>query len=162
MKKLFAILLVVVALFALVSCGSKTTAQDTISKELDLDISGGKEVLNINTYSGGEGTSCIAVTFDDDTVLDAIKNSVNWEAFPLDETVQTLVYGIENGTSKEGPFLADANGDSMVPEIQNGYYLLIDRHSDTKSNILERGSFNFTVGLYDTDNNTLYCCKLDT
>ena len=162
MKKLFAISLVVVALFALVSCGSKTTAQDTISKELDMDISGGKVVLNTNTYSGGEGISCIAVTFDDDTILDAIKNSANWEAFPLDETVQTLVYGIENGTSKEGPFLADENGDSMVPEIQNGYYLLIDRHSDAKSNILERGSFNFTMGLYDTDNNTLYCCKLDT
>ena len=162
MKRLFAISLVVVALFVLVSCGSKTTAQDTISKELDLDVSGGKEVLNTNTYSGGEGTSCIAVTFDDDTILDAIKSSANWKAFPLDETVQTLVYGIENGTSQEGPFLADENGDSMVPEIQNGYYLLIDRHSDTKSNILERGSFNFTVGLYDTDNNTLYCCKLDT
>ena len=162
MKKIFAISLVLVALLVLVSCGSKMTAQDTISKELDLDISGGKEVLNINTYSGGEGTSCIAVTFDDNTILDAIKNSSNWEAFPLDETVQALVYGIENGTSKEGPFIADENGDSMVPEIQNGYYLLIDRHSDTKSNILERGSFNFTVGLYDTDNNTLYCCKLDT
>lgn len=162
MKKLFAISLVVVALLALVSCGSKTTAQDTISKELGLDVSGGKEIINTNTYSGGEGTSCIAVTFDDDTVLDAIKNSANWEAFPLDETVQTLVYGMEDGTSKEGPFLADENGDPVVPEIQNGYYLLIDRHSDTKSNILERGSFNFTVGLYDTDNNTLYCCKLDT
>ena len=162
MKKIFAISLVLVALLVLVSCGSKMTAQDTISKELDLDVSGGKEVLNINTYSGSEGTSCIAVTFDDDTILDAIKNSANWEAFPLDETVQTLVYGIENGTSKEGPFLADENGDSMVPEIQNGYYLLIDRHSDTKTKILERGSFNFTVGLYDTDKNTLYCCKLDT
>lgn len=69
---------------------------------------------------------------------------------------------MEDGTSKEGPFLADENGEPVVPEIQNGYYLLIDRHSDTKSNILERGSFNFTVGLYDTDNNTLYCCKLDT
>ena len=162
MKKIFAISLVFVALLVLVSCGSKMTAQDTISKELDLDVSGGKEVLNINTYSGGEGTSCIAVTFDDDTILDTIKNRANWKAFPLDETIQTLVYGIENGTSKEGPFLADENGDSIVPEIQNGYYLLIDRHSDTKSKILERGSFNFTVGLYDTDNNTLYCCKLDT
>ena len=162
MKKLFVISLVAVALFTLVSCGSKTTAQDTITKEFDLDVSGGKEVLNTNTYSGGEGTSCIAVTFDDDTILNLIKSNANWEAFPLDETLQTLVYGIENGTSKEGPFLADENGDPVVPEIQNGYYLLIDCDSDTKSNILERGSFNFTVGLYDTDNNTLYCCKLDT
>ena len=55
MKKIFAISLVLVALLVLVSCGSKMTAQDTISKELDLDISGGKEVLNINTYSGEIG-----------------------------------------------------------------------------------------------------------
>ncbi|HCO62454.1 MAG TPA: hypothetical protein DIT49_03275 [Clostridiales bacterium] len=162
MKKLFAISLVVGALLTLAACGSKTTAHDIISKELGLHVSGGQEVLNINTYSGGEGTACIAVILDEDTVLTAIKSSAEWEPFPLDETVQTLVYGVEDGARREGPFLADENGNPVVPEIQNGYYLLIDRHSDANSNILERGSFNFTVGLYDTDSNTLYCCKLDT
>lgn len=102
------------------------------------------------------------LSFNDDIVLEKIKNNTEWSAFPLDETVQTLVYGVETETTKDGPFLTDENGKSLVPEIQNGYYCLIDRHSDTKAEILERNSFNFTLGLYDTDTNTLYFCELDT
>ena len=49
-----------------------------------------------------------------------------------------------------------------LPEIQNGYYRLIDRHSDTDTGILDRYSFNFTLGVYDSDTNTLYCCEVDT
>ena len=161
MKKTFAIALLIIVLFTLVACGSKT-AQDTVSKELGLSVSGGKEVSNINTYSGSEGHSCIAISFEDKTVLEEIKGNSKWKEFPLDETMQALVYGLEDETGEIGAFLSDGQGNLLVPEIQNGYYILIDRHSDTKTNILERGSFNFTVGLYDTDSSTLYCCKLDT
>lgn len=38
----------------------------------------------------------------------------------------------------------------------------IDRQEDQETDILDRPSFNVTVGLYDTDTNTLYCCTLDT
>ncbi len=161
MKKTFAISLLIIVLFTLVACGSKT-AQDTVSKELGLSVSGGKEVSNINTYSGSEGHSCIAISFEDETVLEEIKGNSKWKEFPFDETMQALVYGLEDETGEIGAFLSDGQGNLLVPEIQNGYYILIDRHSDTKTNILERGSFNFTVGLYDTDSSTLYCCKLDT
>ena len=58
--------------------------------------------------------------------------------------------------------LSDWDWNPLVPDIQNGYYRLIDRHSDRETDILDRYSFNFTVGLYDTDNNTLYFCELDT
>lgn len=30
-------------------------------------------------------------------------------------------------TGKYGPYLTDNDGKPLVPEIQNGYYLLIDR-----------------------------------
>ena len=53
-------------------------------------------------------------------------------------------------------------GNPLVREIQNGYYILIDRQEDQETDILDRPSFNVTVGLYDTDTNTLYCCTLDT
>lgn len=53
-------------------------------------------------------------------------------------------------------------GENLVPEIENGYYILIDRQSNQNDNILNRGSFNFTVGIYNTDDNNLYFCKLDT
>ena len=64
--------------------------------------------------------------------------------------------------SSIGPFINDGNGNPLVREIQNGYYILIDRQEDQETDILDRPSFNVTVGLYDTDTNTLYCCTLDT
>lgn len=162
MKKFFAIsLIVIISMFTLTACNSKMS-QHTLSKQMGIDVSGGKEVSVVDTYSGGEGTLCITISFDDDSVLKQIKSNTEWKAFPLDETVKTLVYGIEDETKKEGPFLSDGDGNPLMPEIQNGYYRLIDRHYDTKTDILNRASFNFTVGLYDTDNNTLYLCKLDT
>ena len=33
---------------------------------------------------------------------------------------------------------------------------------DQLGDILSRGSFNFTVGVYDADARVLYCCELDT
>lgn len=123
----------------------------------------GKEISNHNTHSGnGDGTTCIAFNFDDDTVLKKVMNHSEWKAFPLDDTVQTLVYGVSDETSKIGPFLSDNAGNPLVPEIQNGYYLLINRQAEkdkaTGADILHRSSFNFTLGLYDTDTSTLYFC----
>ena len=53
-------------------------------------------------------------------------------------------------------------GNPLVREIQKDYYILIDLQDDQEIDILERPSFNASVGLYDTDTNTLYCCTLDT
>ena len=87
----------------------------------------------------------------------------------MDETTQILVYGIsgeENHTAYQiGPHLSDSNGNPLVPEVKDGYYFLLDRQAEDDAagkDILERNSFNFTFGLYDTDTNTLYCCELDT
>ena len=57
-------------------------------------------------------------------------------------------------------------GKSLVPQIKNGYYCLIDRQSnDLKKKqpfILYRYSFNLTIGLYNSDSKLLYYLKLDT
>lgn len=167
MKKYLLNIGIVVALILLMAaCGTKNT-QDIVSKALSLDISSGKQVSNYDTHSGnGDGTSCMILSFSNNTVLTKIQESTEWKAFPLDETVQALVYGIEEGTNKNGPYLTDKDGKPLVPEIQNGYYLLIDRQAEkdkaTGADILHRGSFNFDLGLYDADTNTLYFCQLDT
>ena len=74
--------------------------------------------------------------------------------------------GVSDETSNIGPFLTDSQGNSLVPDILNGYYILIDKYEvkdkAMEGDILHRGSFNFTLGHYDTDTNTLYFCKLDT
>ena len=83
-----------------------------------------------------------------------------------EDTAKALVYGIENETERIGPYLTDQEGNPLVPEIENGYYMLIDRQVEegwaTGADILHRGSFNFTLGLYDTDKELLYFCEEDT
>ncbi|MDO4268075.1 MAG: hypothetical protein Q4C73_06340 [Eubacteriales bacterium] len=167
MKKFCPIILILlISVISMAACGAES-AQKLVSEALDIDASGGDEVSNYDTHSGnGDGASCIVLSFHDDRVLEEIKSHAEWKAFPLDETVKTLVYGTETETRKAGPFLTDENGDPLAPEIQNGYYLLIDRQAEKDkaagADILHRSSFNFTLGLYDTDTNRLYFCQLDT
>ncbi len=159
MKKLAVLLAAAIMCVALAACGNKTP-QEIVSKELGVDVSGGTEIAYEDTHGGfhGDGTTSIVLQFDDNAVLEAMKNDSKWKEFPLDEIMQEIVYGTDmeiDGHPAPGPFM-------KVPEIQNGYYILIDRHSEKDKDILERYSFNFTVGLYDADNNTMYFFKLDT
>lgn len=163
MKKTAFSLAILFFLFAFSACGSKSV-QETVSAELGIDASGGKEISATDTHGGfhGDGVSSVALSFSDLSVLDEIKGNAEWKAFPLDDTVQALVYGVNDETSSIGPFINDGTGNPLVREIQNGYYIPIDRQKDQGTDILERSSFNVTVGLYDTDTNTLYYCTLDT
>ena len=65
-----------------------------------------------------------------------------------------------------GPYLTDEEKEPLVPEIQNGYYRLIDRHAGQDEpgdlGILGRASLNFTLGRYDSDADRLYFCEMDT
>ena len=166
MKKLGWIGSVLVFVFSLAACGSQDP-QEIVSEALGVDASTGSTMSSMDTHSGnGDGTSFVVLHFDGDEMIKQIKADAAWQPFPLDETVQTLVYGVSDATSSIGPFLTDEDGKALVPEIANGYYRLIDRQVEedqaTGADILNRASFNFTVGLYDTDTNTLYCCELDT
>ncbi len=164
MKRTFGMIFVFIVLIFTVTFCSEKNEHDDISKELGIDVSAGREISSSDTHGGfhGDGISYIALQFSDDTVLEDIKSNSAWKSFPLDETVQALVYGVSDEASSIGPFLNDNEGNPIVPEIQNGYYLLIDRQTNEETDILSRPSFNLTVGLYDTDTNILYCCELDT
>lgn len=165
MKRLIGLITFLVVL--LTACGSQKP-QANISKELGIDVSKGTEVSNFDNHGGfhGDGMTYITLSFSDEKVLKTIEDKPEWKQFPLDETVKALVYGVSNGGSRVGPFLSDENGNGVVPEIENGYYLLIDRQAEpgkaTGADILNRSSFNFTSGIYDTDTNTLHFLKLDT
>ena len=49
-----------------------------------------------------------------------------------------------------------------MPPVKKGYYRLIDRQEQTDTSLLERGSFNFTVAVYDAEARVLYFGELDT
>ena len=89
----------IILIMSITACGRKDT-RDIVSEVLSLDASGGSEILNYDTHSGnGDGTSCIVLHFKEDAVLKEIQEN-KWNAFPLDETVKTLVYGTEDGGGK--------------------------------------------------------------
>lgn len=163
-KRLLAAGVMSALLVALTACGA-VDPQDAVSKELEIDVSGGSEVSDYDTHSGnGDGVSCVVFSFADDQVAQEIEGDSAWSALPMDQTAQALAYGVSDETSSVGPYLTDDAGEPLLPEVQNGYYRLIDRHSDAGDgqNLLERFSLNLTLALYDTDSNTLYFCKLDT
>ena len=163
MKKIAIVLVAAIICVSLVACG-KETPQEIVSRELGVDVSGGTEISYEDTHGGfhGDGDTIITLKFDDNSVTDAIKGNSKWREFPIDETTQALVYGLEKENCQYGPFLNDGMGNALIPEIQNGYYILLDRQPETDTDILERYSFNFTVGLYDSDTNIMYFYELDT
>ena len=160
---------------ALVALGlllSGCSQKENVSRTLEVDVSGGEIVAQTDTHGGfhGDGTTYLALRFADDALQEQIEASDVWRAFPLDDTVRALVYGIEgeaDGTSWcVGPYLTDADGEALVPEIEEGYYRLIDHQAEegkaTGADILHRASFHFALGLYDSREDILYFCELDT
>lgn len=166
MKKFFC-MLSAIAFLILSACGAESL-QSVVSGELGMDASACEVISESDTHGGfhGDGTTFIVLDCADGDVLNQIKEKSGWRAFPLDDTVKALVYGINNETERIGPYLTDQEGNPLVPEIENGYYMLIDRQVEegwaTGADILHRGSYNFTLGLYDADTELLYFCELDT
>ncbi len=93
-------------------------------------------------------------------------NNGGWRALPLSENLQTAVYGKKDGNTLYGPFIL-TDETTTIPAIKNGYYYFCDRYSESHdpkndNDLLNQHSFNFTIALYDTDNNNLYYYELDT
>ncbi len=154
--------------------GDDADAQKVVSKGLGIRVPGGEAIAYTDDHGGfhGDGTMFIALRFSDDEVLDEIRESGEWNAFPLDETVETLIYGTEYMSEdgeewfQYGPYVTDDDFNPLFPKVENGYYRLIDRYEplpdEEDTDILDRYSFNFTLGVYDTDTDILYYCEFDT
>ena len=64
------------------------------------------------------------------------------------------------GGSSYGYYFADKAG---IPKVENGCYYFIDRQQDTeRAGLLYRRSYNFSLAIYDSDENILYYCEIDT
>lgn len=160
----FSVFLSVMLLAALSGGWGQKSNAEMAGKALGLDLSGGEELSHYDTHGGvhGDGVTCTVFRFAGDALLRSIESDPAWSAFPMDETAQTVLYGAAYQGGRRGPFLSAAAPRRLVPEIQTGYYRLMDRQKGQSKPILERGSFNLTLGIYDADSRTLYYCKLDT
>ena len=135
----------------------------TISRQLGVDIAYAQELSHYDDHGGfhGDGTSCIVLKVPDGQVLGQIEENAQWKPFTATAggSLPTPVGTLEN-------YLSDSEGRSLLPSVKEGYYILIDRGADpgmaSGADMFHRSSFNFTLGIYDTENNTLYVCALDT
>lgn len=145
--------------------------QKQISEEIGVDVTHAEILSEMDTHGGfhGDGVSCVVLQLDE-PARDAIK-AQEWKSMPMDQTTEILLYGVTqetpDGAYTYGPYLSGEDNQPLVPQIQDGYYLLLDRHSAAKpdqdpAEILQRGSQNLTVALYDDATGILYVCKLDT
>lgn len=56
---------------------------------------------------------------------------------------------------------------NTIPNVKNGYWLFIDRHSNTVNKYeynesLTQASLNYSIVIFDIDTNILYIYSLDT
>ena len=176
MKKQIILSIMAALALLLTACGggSARSVQEEVAVTLGLDLSGCEVVSSWDDHGGfhGDGTAFAELKCSGSGVLDQIQGDGDWKAFPLDRTARALVYGVTEQTGTEetgimvyqtGPYLTDGEGDPLVPEIQAGWYRLIDRHAQAgETELLGRASLNFTLALYDADTDTLYFCEMDT
>lgn len=162
------IVLMLLMIFSLVGCGKKEIQSD-ISESLGIDVRKGNVLMDSDSHDGfhGDGMLFQQISFEDSKFSDEIKYNDGWKPMPLSQNMEALVYGIEVDTSSIGPYLTDESGDTIIPDIQNGYYYFYDRHSECKDpfsdrDILNRASFNFMLASYNSDNRVLYYVEFDT
>lgn len=89
--------------------------------------------------------------------VEQVKENANWRELPITERLYNKVC----------KYAMDKNMN--IPEVSDGYWFVLDRHSESKDkynegNIFDvnRHSYNFTVAVFDTDKNILYVYELDT
>lgn len=140
-----------------------------ISKTTGVDVSAG-EVISVEDSHGGfhgDGTTVIKVQYKGTALAEQIEEHGDWNVLPLTENLTALVYGVHTEEASVDPMVHDGTGTPILQEVQSGYYCFIDRHSQSTnpkddSGVLGRASYNFTIAIYDTDNQTLYYIEFDT
>lgn len=169
MKRLICMLLSLFLLCA-AGCSKSGSLTDEISETVGIDLSSAAYATRIDTHGGfhGDGNTIVTMSVSSDSALAQIQGNSAWQSLPLTENLTAIVYGITEGNSSVGPYITvDDSSTPAVPEITNGYYFLLDRHSQSTdphddTNVLTRTSFNLTIAIYDCDTEILYYLELDT
>ena len=146
----------------------ESSVRSAISDTLGMNVRSGEVLVESDTHGGfhGDGLLFAAFSFSDDSISRQIANDNDWSPLPWSHKLTTLAYGSGTAAIRNGPYLTDGNGTPVLPAVQNGYYFFYDRHSQAEDprdeSAVFRGSFNFTLALYDTDTDTLYYVEFDT
>lgn len=133
-----------------------------ISKNIGINSSNCKIESDKENHEGflGDGEYFAKLSCNEQEI-NGIK--INWKELPLSEELEKAME-LEQCSSNE---CLDAFHRYNIPNNINGYYYFFDRHSDSKDkrndkDVNNRSSYNFSVGIYDSDNKVLYYYELDT
>lgn len=169
MIRRYSFFLASVIMLGLTGCGiSYSSVQMELSQTLGVDLSQGKLVETQDSHGGfhGDGERWVTLSFANNDLSQVLEEEEAWQKVPLPESLEILLYGKTKteGTAsiQEGPYAM-----WEIPRVSKGYYFFRDRHGEATATenleqVLKRGSFNYTVALYDTENKTLYYYELDT
>ena len=130
-------------------------------------------VDELDTHGGfiGDGSYYLILDCSDnrDKALEKVKD---WNKLPLSENLNLIMYGGE----KDGvTYSLDLAEEAKIPKVENGYYIFEDRYlenpedrysenRDTKDDswLFDRGSYNFSIAIYDCDTDIMYYFMYDT
>lgn len=169
--KQWGILLMVIGLLFMTGCsvGKPSGVLRDISTTTGVDVSAGEVITAEDSHGGfhGDGTTVIEVQYKGTALAEQIEEHGDWNVLPLTENLTALVYGVHTEETSVGPMVHDGTGTPILSKVQNGYWFFYDRHSQSTnpkddSGVLGRASYNFTIAIYDTVNQTLYYIEFDT
>ena len=133
-----------------------------ISKNMEINLENCKIEEDKDTHGGflgdGEYFAKIICTENEDREIKA-----NWKKLPLStelqEVMELIQYDNDGGKTAYERY--------NIPNLEDGYYNFYDRHSESADNKNEeelnsRSSYNFSLGIYDSENMILYYYELDT
>ena len=149
----------------LTACNSEVSYPHYVQDLCDLDISGSMVVSSGDSHGGFHGDGALMVKFDCTQISDSVIQQLDsWNTLPLSENLQLIMYGGTKDGTVYAHELAERYG---IPEVQNGYYYFVDRHSESTdsasdNNLFSRSSWNFSLVIYDSDNAHLYLFEFDT
>lgn len=158
-KKIIALCLLLCLMVTIFQCGSRDKEYFGF-RETDFTV-----IQAEDSHGGfhGDGTAY--------AILDCSQNRekarelvADWKELPLSENLSLMFYGGErDGMYYDFDLAAQAN----MPEVEHGFYCFQDRHSKSTDSsrdaeIFDRGSYNFSLAVYDSDTDRLYYFELDT
>ena len=157
MKKILSIVFV---LFLVIGCSTKD--KNKIFESIEINDYKCNIEKETDTHGGflGDGDyfakiKCSNIKYD--------SLSSNWKELPLSENIDQVM----NMEQCSGEGCKNVFDKYSIPNIENGYYYFIDRHSESNNkyddtDLNNRSSWNFTLGILDKDNNIVYYYEFDT
>lgn len=159
----------VLLMVLLISGCSIESNQAYIAKQINIEMLDVLSVEHMDDHGGfhGDGQKFAKIEFDKINglnILSQIEKDDRWNKLPLTENLNLIMYGGVKDNIEYTDKFAEKLG---IPEMKNGYWYFIDRHSESiqpekDMELFDRHSFNFTLAMYNANDNILYFFEFDT